>query len=386
MIATGFSEAMLLTLRDACAICNRHGLAHEPTLSPGGTHLAIGRADGSIEVVQAASRARVRLLFPSDAGASTSSGQVASGGLLSWPRPVSAHTSPATTPRRRRDSFAAAKVTAFPPALGWPAGTAHPATCEIVGEGARRGVALQPGLFRLYTCDADGRPLGGGGEQVRVKARGPAPMRVGVIDAGDGSYEIAYLASQSGSYQIAISIGAHPVATVQLTLETARSGVPRCSVLGAGTVAATAGQPASFRVVAEVAPTHQERCASMPSISAELRPAASLAATEEGQGPGLAAGAARGHVQESSPGVFDVTYTPLIAGAHTLHVTVQPAGLSRALHLPGSPFQVAVIPARAHPGACEARWAGGTRAEDGALEVRAGDELRCEIVTRDLSG
>lgn len=383
----GFSEAMLRKLHEAAAVRNRHGLEHTPVMSPLGAHTAVGRADGAVEVVDSASGALVRLFY----GGSTDTLLAPHGAYPLTPAPTPRAGNAATAAARPRPSAPpssasrartppllaasldsparAAAAPASPPTAGWPAGAAHPATCEILaGGGARHGTARQPGCFRVRARDAAGTPLGCGGELLRASARGPAPMRVRVRDDGDDGYEVEYEAVVSGVYRISLTLGraAHALrgSPVTVSLAPAPLSAPRCAVSGAGAHTATSGEAAAFRIVpvGTAAPDAAASCARgggrAPAGAAAAAAAAGLWAggirVELVPAPGTAGAAVRGRVVEAAPGLFDASYTPRAAGRYALHVTLMPPRAGR-----GAREEEAV--------AASADWVGAGAAAGGAL-------------------
>jgi hypothetical protein len=253
-------------------------------------------------------------------------------------------------------------------------------------------------------------------------------MRVVVTDRGDGAYELAYEPSQSGTYALHVSLGAlgHRVAGTPLVLrvEPAHALAAQCEAHGSGLTCATTGEEASFRLTAvgaqprpldaDGADGARGRRRSPPG---RRRSGAAAAAAAAGAGlwaggvrvelvaldesRDAAASRVRGAVVEVTAGVLEARYTPLVAGAHALAVTVTPArghghAAAAGAHVPGSPFTIDVLPARADAAMSEARWSGEAEAEggseaargaDGALLIMvAGRAYPFELVARDRHG
>ena len=92
-----------------------------------------------------------------------------------------------------------------------PGGVACAHMCEAEGEHLHQGLLHRPSHFCVHVRDANGQRLRKGGDRLRVTSRGPGQLRPSVKDVGNGRYDVSYLATLSGSYQLAITCNNAPV-------------------------------------------------------------------------------------------------------------------------------------------------------------------------------
>ena len=120
--------------------------------------------------------------------------------------------------------------------------------CEVIGEHVRQGLLQQPSRFAVIVRDSLGHRAKRGGDKVRASSRGPGPLRPSVVDEGDGSYTVSYLATVSGTYSLAVSCNSHPIpgSPFAITVEPSAAHAPSSIADGPGLRMAIAGEPASF--------------------------------------------------------------------------------------------------------------------------------------------
>ena len=146
-------------------------------------------------------------------------------------------------------------------ALGWHSahkkrsimarsGLACALMCEAEGEHLHQGLLQRPSHFCVHVRDANGQRLRKGGDRLRVTARGPGQLRPGVTDCGNGRYDVSYLATLSGSYQLAITCNNVPVrgSPFSVIIEPGCAHAPSCTIDAAELAEVVAGERARFTV------------------------------------------------------------------------------------------------------------------------------------------
>ena len=115
-------------------------------------------------------------------------------------------------------------------------GPAHAAFCEADGEHLHQGLLQLPSSFRVQTRDVHGQRLRRGGDRLRVTARGPGPLRPLVTDRGDGRYDVSYVATLSGTYELSITCNSVPIrgSPFSVRIEPGCAHAPSCTVEAEG--------------------------------------------------------------------------------------------------------------------------------------------------------
>ena len=131
-----------------------------------------------------------------------------------------------------------------------PDGVACARMCEAEGEHLHQGLLHRPSHFCVHVRDANGQRLRKGGDRLRVTSRGPGQLRPSVKDVGNGRYDVSYLATLSGSYQLAITCNNAPVrgSPFSLLIEPGVAHAPSCTIDAAGLAELAAGERARFTV------------------------------------------------------------------------------------------------------------------------------------------
>lgn len=122
--------------------------------------------------------------------------------------------------------------------------------CEADGEHLHQGLLQRPSHFCVHVRDANGQRLRKGGDRLRVTARGPGQLRPSVTDCGNGRYDVSYLATLSGSYQLAITCNNVPVrgSPFSVLIEPGCAHAPSCTIDAADLAEVVAGERARFTV------------------------------------------------------------------------------------------------------------------------------------------
>ena len=134
--------------------------------------------------------------------------------------------------------------------------------------------------FEIVAHDQNGERRPVGGDPFTVSVRGAAPVYAKVTDNGDGSYQVEYKPSTSGSYSIAVTLHGVPMpgSPFALTVLVPRADASRCVVRGEATKTIVARQPSSFDIEfidAFGAVTHAEDIdCYVELVSADAEPAA----------------------------------------------------------------------------------------------------------------
>jgi len=130
------------------------------------------------------------------------------------------------------------------------AGVAYAGMCEADGEHLHQGLLQHESRFHVQLRDSNGQRLRRGGDRLRVTARGPGPLRPVVTDCGDGRYDVAYLATLSGSYSISITCNTVPIrgSPFSLLVEPSCAHAPCCTIEAEGVDTVVAGDRARFSV------------------------------------------------------------------------------------------------------------------------------------------
>ncbi|XP_060180457.1 uncharacterized protein LOC132610190 [Lycium barbarum] len=88
-----------------------------------------------------------------------------------------------------------------------PVGPVDPTKCTAAGAGIAGGTACVTSTFTVVTKDCDGRKVGVGGAEVRVRVSpgvgvGGSDLEGIVKDMGDGSYTVSYIVQKRGNYMV----------------------------------------------------------------------------------------------------------------------------------------------------------------------------------------
>ena len=328
-----------------------------------------------------------------------------------------------------------------PPPAGAP-GVACAAQCHLHGEHVNQGLLQQPSKFFVVVRDALGEPVRRGGDTVRCSSRGPGPLRPSVVDSGDGSYTVSYLATVSGTYQLSLTCNSIPIAgsPLMITVEPSSAHAPLCVADGTGLQRAIAGESTSFfvrahdvlgrpkvmggetfdafaQVVEEEANDEDEIDAlingspsakvlassyssGLTSLGAVLNPSlggsprtpkrnAAVVKYKENQQATAAAGAGLQAGSKLTPSqqqkLHAVSIADLSNGSYEGRYTIRSAGRymlhvhRQGVHISGSPFALRVLPAAAHTSTCELRG-------EGIAVSEAGKRTTFTLISRDQFG
>lgn len=226
----------------------------------------------------------------------------------------------------------------------FPAGTCA-ATSNMYGPALTTLTAGVPASFTIYSRDAYNNVRGEGRTSFFVQLSGADSLSALVTDRGDGSYNVSFTPTKSGSYDIASTLsGAH----INLSPKTgiiarpARRHLSSSPISGMGVTLATAGIQSTLTLTVR-------------DVHGNLQPEASWT-VGAGTGPDLAITTAEGvFVTTPAPNPNCPTDCPNGAGVSTviLRNTITRSGMFN-LHLKatnlldgavqGSPFSITVLP------------------------------------------
>jgi len=93
--------------------------------------------------------------------------------------------------------------------IGTPA---DPNKSYAEGPGLHHAFDNRPAKFKVHALDKNGKPVAGENVEVKVVPKGGGPaVQVNVSDNGDGTYDVAYMATNPGKYVIHTTIRGHPI-------------------------------------------------------------------------------------------------------------------------------------------------------------------------------
>lgn len=120
--------------------------------------------------------------------------------------------------------------------------------CVTTGDGLHTSMARQLASFIIESRDSAGRTQPSGGDRFVVSIRGASSCRAKVRDRENGSYEVSYRPSTSGSYTIAATLNgvSLPGSPFAMEVLTPAPNPPRCKLSGAALEQARARELMSF--------------------------------------------------------------------------------------------------------------------------------------------
>ena len=124
------------------------------------------------------------------------------------------------------------------------------ASSVCLGDGLHIAMARQRAVFTIEARDAEGQKQPAGGEPFRVAVRGASQVRAKVTDMEDGTYQVEYKPSTSGTYSISVTLNGVSLQESPFKLEvlTPAPAVQRCVLRGAALTHARAREVATFEV------------------------------------------------------------------------------------------------------------------------------------------
>ncbi len=181
--------------------------------------------------------------------------------------------------------------------------------------------AGNPVRFIVHTNDADNKPLGYGGEKVTLAVLLPDGKRaeVPLTDKSDGTYTGELVPTQTGAHTATPAVADKQGVAAPFEVKPAVDS-SRCVAQGDGLHNATVGKPAQFNVTTN---DHTGKPVDGVAFNVEITGPAKVTPDQK----------------KTSTGKSDVTYTPAVAGAYAVAVTIDGA------HIKDSPFKLAVLPA-----------------------------------------
>lgn len=96
-------------------------------------------------------------------------------------------------------------------AMAQPLGFTSAAQCKVAGDGLSVCRVRQTASFKVTAFTENGEQQQQGGDIFFVAIRGASRVRAKVTDNDDGTYEVAYKPSTSGSYSLSISLFGEPL-------------------------------------------------------------------------------------------------------------------------------------------------------------------------------
>ena len=290
-------------------------------------------------------------------------------------------------------------------------GAAHPMatslpTDELGGTQPLRGVVGEMGSVKIVTNDRMGNRCEVGGAPLRVESKDPQ-LQTSEIDNGDGSYTLQWLGEVSGTYDLQVTIDGINVtgSPTELTLMSSVPDVPKSEVSGDGLYNAVAGDKVSVLVrckdrfanpttagtamsfgLAMAPPTEKHEKESKKSDKSKDKDGEKDKDKEskkdkdkgdEGEASTLPSRLFDGSWK--AEGEYQILYSADKAGDFELHLWCDVEGNGTRQKLPGSPFALHVIAAKA--------TAAGSVVQGGDLVANtplvAGDRLELYLHFRD---
>ena len=291
-------------------------------------------------------------------------------------------------------------------------GAAHPvATSLSMDETGRalplRGVVGEAGSVTIATSDRMGNKCKVGGAPLRVESKSKE-LTTSHIDNENGTYELQWIGEVSGKYEINVTIDNVNVtgSPTELTLLAAVPDVPKCEISGDGLTDAVAGEKVTVMVRCKDRFSNPTTPGTSMSFGLAVAPPAEKA---EGEKKGKGDKSSKSNPVEEekkekrekqkeddstasslpskdfegawlAEGEYEIKYTAEKKGDYELHLWCDTEGNGVRQKLPGSPFPLHVVAAKA-----SASGSIITGAEQMA-NLTAGERLELQIYFRDDFG
>ena len=203
------------------------------------------------------------------------------------------------------------------------------------------GPGIEPGNqaglethFTLQSLNKLGQQLKDGGDKWDVKIQGPYDTDVSpaIVDNKDGTYTVKYKPLDNGNHVVTINVNGQPIPQSPINVVIERSledaDALQCVAYGPGLESGTTAEPAIFTVETRNSQGNKINKGGLP-IDAEVY---------DSEGSEVAV-----KVQDNQDGSFTVTYQPLDAGVHEVHVLLRHKTLPLYYeHIQKSPFKVGI--------------------------------------------
>ena len=231
-------------------------------------------------------------------------------------------------------------------------GTADAKTTKLDSTAPLRGMVGLTGpdvgcSLGLHTADKMGNPCIVGGAAVRISVD-HEDVEADVIDNNDGTYKLQWRSKYSGTFRTRVMVEAGGASEdvvgspMEFTLTSSTPELSKSDLLGDGLRHSIAGVTALIKIkfVDQFANT------AIPGPSFKF---------------GMSIGKDKDKVANAKPhdftgeweagdtGIYEIMYTPTLAGSNELHVWCDPNSKGERLSFPGSPFHVTVTPGAASP-------------------------------------
>ena len=230
----------------------------------------------------------------------------------------------------------------------------------------------------VFTADKIGNRCVTGGAKVSINVD-CVNVQTNCIDNANGSYRLQWRSQRSGTFSVSITIDDVPVAGSPTTVSIipAILVVGKCEAAGSGLSRAVAGETALLRVTVKDKYANRATPSKSLRFALKLQQEASSDAKEKRKNRGDAGSEASSRRKtaakpkdseararnrkafESLPpmpseggwvdGEYEIRYVAQRAGNHLLHLWADPVGKGHLEPLPGSPFSVHVVEAKASP-------------------------------------
>lgn len=260
-------------------------------------------------------------------------------------------------------------------------GAAHPvATTLALDEQTGRalplrGVVGEPGSVTIFTSDRMGNRCHVGDAPLLVESKNK-DLRTSQVDNQDGSYALEWLGEVSGKYELNVTIDGVNVtgSPTELTLLAAAPDVPKCEISGGGLSDAVAGEKVTVMVRCKDRFSNPTTPGTSMTFGLAVAPPAektegekkgkdksksNSSSAEDGEKKEKKDKSKDGDDSASSlpskdfegawlaEGEYEIKYTAEKAGDYELHLWCDTEGNGVRQKLPGSPFPLHVVAAKA---------------------------------------
>ena len=163
-----------------------------------------------------------------------------------------------------------------------------------------------------------------------------------VVDHGDGSYQCVWKSKYSGHFKTRILIDGEDVigSPLEFTLTSSNPELSKSEIYGDGLKTAMSGKAAYINIKF----VDQFSNTAIPGPEFKFGMAINK---EKDKVANAKAHDFEGAWEEGDTGVYEIQYTPTLAGVNELHVWCDPSSKGERIAFPGSPFHVHVAPGEA---------------------------------------
>lgn len=212
-----------------------------------------------------------------------------------------------------------------------------PLKCIAYGPGLEKAEVGYPAEFTVQLRNAAGNNIEIGGEPLDIQIKPPLsspPVKADIVDNGNGTYEVKYVAKGNGKHTILVNVRGKPIQNSPFTVNAERLGVDveKTEAYGPGLEGGVTKEPTHFTIVTknkngDPIPTGGEKfdIKIAGPYNSEVRP----------------------EVVDNKNGTYTVNYKPLDKGDHTITI------LHENNHVANSPYHVKID---SNPDAADAQY------------------------------